>query len=61
MQLITTAEVAKELGLSKPRILQLVKDLDPQPRKVGNMFLFTPDQVEMIRNRNTKPGPKPKN
>jgi hypothetical protein len=60
---LTTKIVAKKLGVGRPRLSQIVKDLKKYlgPIKtVGNNQVFTPEQVQIMRNRNKTPGPQGK-
>ncbi len=55
---ITTADAAKELGISQRHVRRLVTaGLVTGYIVVGKTFLIPRDQLEQIRQRNTKSGP----
>ncbi len=54
----TTQEVAIRLGLNPSRIRQLAPVLGIG-RKVGRDWIFTDDEVELLRQRKTIPGRTP--
>jgi len=61
--LLTTKEVAKRLRLTPARVSQIARDLRRHLgpiQTVGRNQLFTAEQMGIIRNRETKPGPKGK-
>jgi len=58
--MLTTIEVAQELGLNPSRIRQLVRAGIMPAVQRGGTYFFTRDTIEQARNRKQKPGPKPK-
>jgi hypothetical protein len=59
--LLTTREVARRLKVTPARVSQIVRDLRRHLgpiQTVGRNQLFTAEQLGIIRNRETKPGPK---
>jgi len=57
----TNAEVAETLHISKRHVLYLARKLSVGI-KVGHRFwIFSADDIEAMRNRNTKPGPVSRN
>ena len=53
-RLITAAEVARELGISKPSVYRLVRDGDLDPIWIGSEVRFEPDEVERYRTAREK-------
>lgn len=56
MQLITTTEAAKKVGVSRERIIQLAGKLVPPPQRVNGGFVFTAQHIRAMKARNTKAG-----
>jgi len=58
---MTIANAAKALGLSKARIFQLIKELGLHPRLKTvrvQVFDLSRTDMDMLRERNTRRGPK---
>jgi hypothetical protein len=56
----STAQAAAVLGISESQVYHLARTLGIG-RKLGRrVWLFTPVEVERMRQRNTKRGPKPR-
>ena len=56
-----TAWIADKLKISKGRVRQIVREMKLRPVVVwSGMPFYSLEQIERIKNRNTKPGPKPK-
>lgn len=56
----TTAEAAKELGVSVGRVRQLVLDGTLKAEKFGRDLVITAEALEGARQRKTTRGPEPK-
>jgi hypothetical protein len=57
-RLTSTVDAAKRLGM-RPEALRVIlqRNAALQPKlKIGNTWLWTPEEVEAVRNRNRKPG-----
>lgn len=55
---LIVANLAVLLNVSKRRVQQLAKELNLQPRRAGNVQVFTNAQYRKMVLRNTKPGPR---
>lgn len=61
IELMTTQEVARELGVSDSHVRSMVRTGKAQPvRQVGGTWMFTREEVERLRERKRRPGPDPK-
>lgn len=56
---VTTAQIAREEGITQRVIQKRIKRLGIQPLRVGSVFLLTISQAERVRRDKRKPGPKP--
>lgn len=54
----TVNQAAEELGLTHWRVRQIARALGLKAKRRGSLNVFSPAQVEKMKNRNTKPGPK---
>lgn len=51
-ELFTTQEVAKELSVPDAQIRRLIGSRQAHPlRRIGKSWVFTPEEIERIRNR----------
>lgn len=50
-KLLSTNDVAEELGISRQRVLQLVKSGRLNSLKIANVHLFKLEDLEPVRNR----------
>ena len=57
MDRITTAQAAERLGVTKPRVIQLINAGRLPAEKVGIQFLIKPADLEKVKDR--KPGRPP--
>ena len=55
---MTTQMVATMFNVSERRVRQIAKERGVKPQRLGQMLLFTKTQVERMRTRKTKPGPR---
>lgn len=55
MKLLTSTQVAAELGVNDSRIRQLARQKQIG-QKLGRDWVFTPEEVEKLRTRKTTPG-----
>lgn len=61
MKLITTAEAAKRLGVSQNMVQKWIKSGTlPATKVTSRMWLVDPRDLERMKERDTKPGPKKK-
>lgn len=60
-RMYTTPEAAAELGISAGYLREMIADGRAQPAKqIGGTWLFTPDEIERIRQRRKSRGRPPK-
>lgn len=57
---MTTTEAARELGVSAGRVRQWVAAGVIPVTRIGNYNLIDPRDLEPLRRRRTKPGPRPR-
>lgn len=57
-ELLTTPQVAKQLGVITGTVLSRAKALKLNTVKVGNAVCYTPEQVQAIKNYTPKSGPR---
>jgi len=50
-KLLSTNDVADELGITRQRVLQLVKSGRLKSQKIANVHLFKLEDLEPVRNR----------
>ena len=58
MNLITTAQAAEKLGVSKQRVLVLIQRKRLPATKIGNAYLIQPKDLSKVKNRKTGRPPK---
>lgn len=58
VSMITTADIAKESGLSQRVVQKRVKALAFKPKRVGLIMLLTRAQADIVKAVSSKPGPK---
>jgi excisionase family DNA binding protein len=54
----TSAEAAAVLGITPPRVRQMVLAGEMEAKKHGRSLLILPEAIEQAKLRKTKPGPK---
>lgn len=54
MKINTTAEVARELGISEQRVRQLVRELSLTPQRIGKAIVLSDAEIEAMRQRPIK-------
>lgn len=57
---MTIDQIAERLELTHWRVRQLARALGLKAKRRDGLNVFSPAQVEKMKNRNTKPGPKGK-
>ena len=57
MDRITTAQAAERLGVTKPRVIQLINAGRLPAEKIGMQYLIKPADLEKVKDR--KPGRPP--
>lgn len=57
-ELITTAEAAAALNVTERRVRQLAQELEPEPKRLGRQYVFTPAQIRAMEKRKTQRGPE---
>ncbi len=57
--LLTTAQAAAELGVTRIRVLQLIGAGKIKTIRIGRLHLITRAEVERAKKRRTRPGRKP--
>ena len=58
--LLTTAEAARRLGLTRSRVIQLIHAGYIPAQKFSSVFMIPEDTLPTAPTWDTKPGPKPK-
>ena len=58
MDALTSAEAARELGITQSRIRQLIAAGTLRAEKHGRDWLIAPEDLETARQRDTRPGRK---
>lgn len=57
---LTTRTIAALLGVTDRRVRDIAKELRLKPARVGATMLFSESDLNKMKQRNTKPGVKPK-
>jgi len=58
-ELLTTRQIAERQRISPDRVSQIAKEMKMKPAMViGSSNLYSPEQYQLIKARNKKPGPK---
>ena len=60
MALLTTKQAAEKLGISMPRIHQLISEGRLPAEKIGRDYLIQEGDLKMVEERKTGRPPKPK-
>ena len=59
-KMYTTIEASEALGISRSRLLNLIREGIAQPTRLGNMWIFTLGEIERLRSRPKSKGGRPK-
>ena len=59
-RLYTTQQAADMLDITDSRLRQMIMRKEIEPARIGNIWVFTLDEIEKLRNRKQKPGRAPK-
>ena len=60
MELLTVQDVAKRLGISVPRVHQLIREKRLPAQKLGSQYVIQESDLELVKDRQTGRPPKAK-